>query len=186
MQIELDNLTKNTHLSPSLSYRLPNSLFNIINFTPVIEHIHNLSIDKVSEFADELKFNNNQHKKYIFHYFIHYTCEVLKIYNNKKKPVIYFDTANTLNKEYIPFLDVFIKKFPVIVVHESLSFKDFKKKLKCEGIAAELVVSLMRKLTKIQTGKFYFSKLQYFCKRYELTFLDKTYFNDIRNKLSLL
>ena len=31
-----------------------------------------------------------------------------------------------------------------------------------------------------------FSKLQYFCKRYELTFLDKTYFNDIRNKLSLL
>ena len=186
MQIELDNLTKNTHLSPSLSYRLPNSLFNIINFTLVIERIHNSSIDKVSEFDNELKFNNKQHKKYIFHYFIHYTCEVLKSYNNKKKPVIYFDNANKLNEKYIPFLDVFIKKFPVIVIREPLSLKDFKKKLKCDGFAAELVVVLMRRLSKIQTGKFYFSKLQYFCKHYELTFLDKTYFNDIRNKLSLL
>ena len=34
---------------------------------------------------------------------------------------------------------------------------DFKKKLNCDGSAAELVVLLMRKLTKIQTGKFYFS-----------------------------
>ena len=93
---------------------------------------------------------------------------------------------NTLNKNYISFLDVFIKKFPVIVLQESMSFKDFKRTLKCSGISEELNISLMRKLNKIQTNRFYFSKLQYFCKHYELTFLNKTYFNDIRNKLSLL
>jgi len=180
--MQLENLTKIHHQS----YKLPNSFFNIVNFTPVIEYIHNSSIDKISEFDSELKLNNKQHKKYIFHYFIHYTCEVLKICNNKKKPVIYFDVTNTLNKEYIPFLNVFAKKFPVIIIREPLSFKEFKKTLKCDGVSTELIILLMRKLKKIQIGKFYFSKLQYFCKRYELTFLDKTYFNDIRNKLSLL
>jgi len=169
-----------------LSVKLNGSFFNIVNFTPVIEYIHNLSIDKISEFDDELKFNNRQHKKYVFHYFIYYTCEILKVHNKKNKPVIYFDIMNKLNKNYIPFLDVFIKKFPVIVLQESIPFKDFKKKLKCNGISEELNISLMRKLNKIQANRFYFSKLQYFCKHCELTFLDKTYFNDIRNKLSLL
>ena len=180
--MQLEDLIK----TPQLSVKLHGSFFNIVNFTPVIEYIHNLSIDKISEFDDELKFNNKQHKKYICHYFIYYTCEILKIHNKKNKPVIYFDIMNTLNKNYISFLDLFIKKFPVIVLRESMSFKNFKKKLKCNGISEELNISLMRKLNKIQTNQFYFSKLHYFCKHYELTFLDKTYFNDIRNKLSLL
>ena len=172
--------------TPQLSVKLHGSFFKIVNFTPVIEYVHNLSIDKISEFDDELKFNNKQHKKYIFHYFIYYTCEILKVHNKKNKPVIYFDIVNTLNKNYSSFLDLFIKKFPVIVLQEPMPFKDFKKKLKCNGIREELNISLMRKLNKIQTTRFYFSRLQYFCKHYELTFLDKTYFNDIRNKLSLL
>ena len=53
-------------------------------------------------------------------------------------------------------------------------------------MAEELNIILTSKLSKIQTKKFYFNKLHYFCKRYQLTFLDKTYFNDMRNKLSLL
>ena len=180
--MQLEDLMK----TPHLSVKLEGSFFNIVNFTPVIQYIHNLSIDKISEFDNELKFNNKQHRKYIFHYFIYYTCEILKIHNKKNKPVIYFDTINTLNKNYSCFLDIFIKKFPVIVLQEPVSFKEFKKKLKCNGISEEINISLKRKLNKLQTNRFYFSKLHYFCKHYELTFLDKTYFNDIRNKLSLL
>tara|TARA_R110002020_G_scaffold629_3_gene3172 strand:- start:465 stop:1007 length:543 start_codon:yes stop_codon:yes gene_type:complete len=180
--MQLEDLIK----TPQLSVKLHESFFNIVNFTPVIEYIHNLSIDKISEFDDELKFNNKQHKKYIFHYFIYYTCEILKVHNKKNKPVIYFDIVNELNKNYISFLDLFTKKFPVIVLREPMSFKDFNKKLKCNGISEELNILLMRRLNKVQTNRFYFSRLQYFCKHYELTFLDKTYFNDIRNKLSLL
>ena len=60
--MQLENLTKIHHQS----YKLPNSFFNIVNFTPVIEYIHNSSIDKISEFDSELKLNNKQHKKYIF------------------------------------------------------------------------------------------------------------------------
>jgi hypothetical protein len=180
--MQLEDLTK----IPHLSVKLKGSFFNIVNFTPVIEYIHNLSIDKISEFDKELKFNNRQHRKYIFHYFIYYTCEILKMHNKKNKPVIYFDETNTLNMNYSSFLNIFIKKFPVIALQQPVSFKEFKKNLKCNGVCEELNISLMRKLNKLQAKRFYFSKLHYFCKHYELTFLDKTYFNDIRNKLSLL
>ena len=56
MSMQLEDLIK----TPQLSVKLPGSFFNIVNFTPVIEYIHNLSIDKISEFDDELKFNNKQ------------------------------------------------------------------------------------------------------------------------------
>ena len=80
----------------------------------------------------------------------------------------------------------FEKKFPVLVVREDFTLKELKKKCKCEGYIEELHIILLRKLKKIQNSDFYFNKLHYFCKKYELTFLDKTYFEDIRNKLSLL
>ena len=186
MQMQLEDLTKNTHLGPNLSYRLPESFFKIVNLTPIIRSVHNQVIVKTSEFDSEIKYTNAQHKKYIFHYFIYYTCEILKKYNKKYKPVIFFDSTNKLNLSYSPFLDVFVKKFPVIVLQEDCTFGDFKKKLKCDGYREELHVVLMRKLKKNQSKSFYFNKLQYFCKKYNLTFLDKTYFEDIRNKLSLL
>ena len=186
MQMELEDLTKNTHLSPSLSYRLPDSFFKIVNFAPIIQSVHNQVITKTSEFDSELKRNNAQHKKYIFHYFIYYTCEILKKYNKKYKPVIFFDTTNELNLLYKSFLDVFSKKFPVIILQETYSFSNFKKKIKCDGYRDEVCVVLMQKLDKNQSKSFYFNKLQYFCKKYDLTFLDKTYFEDMRNKLSLL
>lgn len=186
MQMELEHLTKNTHLRPSLSYRLPDSFFNIINLTPVIRLIHDLCVEKASDLKCDLNFKNSIHKKYIYHYFILNVCEVLKLYNNKHKPVIYFDTSNKLNDKFLPILSVFLKNFPVLVIQDSITFNSFKNSLRCSGEKEELVVCLMHKLFKLQAKRFYFSKLQYFCKKYELTFLDKTYFNDMRNKLSLL
>ena len=84
--MQLEDLTK----IPQLSYKLPGSYFNLVNFTPVIEYIHNNSVKSISEFDSDVKLNNTQHKKYVFHYFIYYTCEILKVHNKKFKPVIYF------------------------------------------------------------------------------------------------
>tara|TARA_Y100001963_G_C6679600_1_gene399201 strand:- start:97 stop:639 length:543 start_codon:yes stop_codon:yes gene_type:complete len=169
-----------------ISYKVPGSYFNIVNFTPVIKYIHNISMEKISEFDSELKIKNTQHKKYIFHYFIFYTCEILKIHNKKFKPVIYYDNTIDINMQYLPFLDAFRKKFPVIVIQQDFSVQELKKKMKCSGYAQEFILILMRRLKKIQNTTYYFNKLHYFCKKYDLTFLDKTYFEDIRNKLSLL
>ncbi|MAH48382.1 hypothetical protein CMI37_21335 [Candidatus Pacearchaeota archaeon] len=180
--MQFSDLTKHTHLS----YRIPDSFFKVVNFTPILQFTHNQVVAKTSEFDSELKHNNAQHKKYIFHYFIYNTCEILKKYNKKYKPVIFFNTTNELNVVYKSFLDVFSKKFPVIILQEEYNFSEFKKKVKCNGYCEELRVVLMRKLKKNQSKSFYFNKLQYFCKKYDLTFLDKTYFEDIRNKLSLL
>ena len=180
--MQLEDLTK----IPQLSYKLPGTFFNLVNFTPVIQYIHNNSVKSISEFDDEVKLNSSQHKKYIFHYFIYYTCEILKVHNKKYKPVIYFDINIELNTQYAKFLHTFEQKFPVIIVREDYSFKQLKKKCKCEGYKEELQVILLRKLKKVQNTNYYFNKLHYFCKMYNLTFLDKTYFEDIRNKLSLL
>ena len=180
--MQLEDLTK----IPQLSYKLPGTYFNIVNFTPVIEYIHNNSVKSISEFDNEVKLNSNQHKKYVFHYFIYYTCEILKVHNKKFKPVIYFDINIELNTKYSKFLHTFEQKFPVLILREDFSLKKLKKRCKSEGIREELAVILARKLKKVQNSKFHFNKLHYFCKKYELTFLDKTYFEDIRNKLSLL
>ena len=180
--MQLEDLTK----IPPLNYKLPDSFFNIINFTPVINCINNKCIEKASELSSDLNFKNSVHKKYIYHYFILYSCEVLKQYNKKYKPVIYFDMSNELNKEFLPIFTFFLKNFPVLVIQNCNTINSYKKYLKCDGAREELIISLMRKLFKLQSKGFYFSKLQYVCKKYDLTFLDKTYFNDIRNKLSLL
>ena len=62
--MQLEDLTK----IPQLNYKLPGSYFNLVNFTPVIEYIHNNSVKSISEFDSDVKLNNSQHKKYIFHY----------------------------------------------------------------------------------------------------------------------
>ena len=180
--MQLEDLTKN----PYLNYKLPNSFFNIVNFTPVINHIYNLCIDKASELNCDLNFKNSEHRKYIYHYFILNSCEILKLYNKKYKPVIYFDTNNELNKKFLPIFTFFFKNFPVLIIQQCITFNNFKINLKCDGSKEELAISLMRKLFKLQSKRFYFSKLHYFCRKYDLMFLDKTYFNDIRNKVSLL
>tara|TARA_Y100000310_G_scaffold321878_1_gene380135 strand:- start:652 stop:1059 length:408 start_codon:yes stop_codon:yes gene_type:complete len=134
----------------------------------------------------DLNFKSSIHKKYIYHYLILYSCEFLKLNNKKYKPVIYFDISDNLTVKFILFFQVFLKNFPILSLQEETPFYIFKNSLRCPGQKEELAIYLMRKLFKLQSKRFYFSKVQYFCKKYELTFLDKTYFNDIRNKLSLL
>ena len=125
MQTEFENLTKHIHLSPSLSYKLPGSFFKIVNFTPVIRFIHGLCVKKASDLKCDLNFKNSIHKKYIYHYFILNVCEVLKIYNNKHKPVIYFDISNKLNDKFLPILSVFLKNFPVLVIQDCITFNSY-------------------------------------------------------------
>ena len=180
--MQLKDLTK----IPHQSYKLPNSFFNIINFTPTINTIYSSCIEKASELNTDLNLKSSIHKKYIYHYLILYSCEFLKLNNKKYKPVIYFDIRDDLTKKLMPFFKVFLKNFPILSLQDERSFYMFKNGLRCPGEKDELAVYLMRELFKLQSKKFYFSKLQYFCKKYKLTFLDKTYFDDVRNKLSLL
>jgi hypothetical protein len=179
--MELKDLTKHHQ-----NYKLPNSFFNIVNLTPVISFINDLCVKKASDLKCDLNFKNSTHKKYIYHYFILNVCEVLKLNNKKYRPVIYFDISNELNDKFLSVLLVFLKNFPVLVIRDNITFNSFKNSLRCQGEREELAVRLMNELFKLQSKRFYFSKLQYLCNKYKLTFLDKTYFNDVRNKLSLL
>ena len=70
--------------------------------------------------------------KHVFHYFIYYTCEILKVHNKKFKPVIYFDFNVELNKVYSKFLHTFEQKFPVLIL--SIATKDKKIPIKVKLI----------------------------------------------------
>ena len=164
--MQLKDLTKNLHQS----YKLPASFFNIVNFTPVIIFINDLCIKKASDLKCDLNFKNATHKKYIYHYFILNTCETLRLFNGKYKPVIYFDTSNKLNDKFLPILSVFLKSFPVLAIQDSIVFNNFKNNLKCSGKREELTVHLMSELLKLQLKHFYFSKLNIFVKNMNLRF----------------
>ena len=101
--MQLEDLTK----IPQLSYKLPGSYFNLVNFTPVIEYIHNNSVKSISEFDSDVKLNNTQHKKYEYHYFIYYKFDIIKENKNKIKKVNYFDVDVKINKEYSTILQTF-------------------------------------------------------------------------------
>ena len=60
--MQLEDLTKLTQLS----YKVPGTYFNLVNFTPVIEYIHNNSVQKISEFDSEVKINNKQQRSTFF------------------------------------------------------------------------------------------------------------------------
>ena len=58
--MQLEDLTK----IPHQSYKLPNSFFNIVNFTPIISFINNLCVKKVSDLKCDLNqlFNSYRFK----------------------------------------------------------------------------------------------------------------------------
>jgi hypothetical protein len=57
---------------------------------------------------------------------------------------------------------------------------------KNDGKAQTTINSMISKINKIDISKFTFSEIKKFTKRYELTFLNKDYFNRLSTKLLLI
>ena len=76
--------------------------------------------------------------------------------------------------------------FPVQNIVINTTFDFFVKSLKDPGVREEISNVIFSNESKISRRKFYFSHIEKFCKRYELTFLDKKFFGDIKNKMLML
>lgn len=142
--------------------------------------------------------NNLQVKKFFFHYLIHNICE--KVLETKGKSIIYFNNTqleeSTINKYYseteiLTLLSNILRRIekllPVKIYISKYSIEYLSHLLeKNDGKAQTTVNSMISKINKVDISKYTFSEVKKFTKRYELTFLNKDYFNRLSTKLLLI
>ena len=174
--------------------------FTIIDFNELlINDIQPQIINSLHEFnLLEKSINNLQVKKFIFHYTIYNICQ--KLLDSKSKSIIYFNNTQLddceLTKYYkeneiltfftnflrkidkILPIKIFISKYSIIYLNHLIDIND--------GKAQTTINSMILKINNMDIGKYTFSQVKRFTKRYELTFLNKDYFNRLSTKLLLI
>jgi hypothetical protein len=142
--------------------------------------------------------NNISVKKFFYHYTLLAICE--KILSSKGKTLIYYNNTQmedcesfkyysenelltfftkTLRKaEKLLPIKIYISKYSIVYLTHLIEKND--------GKAQTTINSMISKINKIDISKFTFSEIKKFTKRYELTFLNKDYFNRLSTKLLLI
>ncbi len=167
----------NTFVLPKSRYKLVD--LNDIFVNSNIEHVKNI-------FENQLT-NKSIIRKYFYHTYIFNICKSVIDNNKKHVPVLIFNTEDeSLSNDESKIFDKFLRMFPVINIKTKISFNYFIKSLSDAGMREEISNVIYCSQDKISRKRFYFSKIENFCKRYELTFLDKKFFGDIKNKMLMI
>lgn len=128
-------------------------------------------------------------KRYIkqlsYHFNIYNICEYIRSVVDDNSLVL-FVNKNDLEGSQAKIIGRLCNVFPMFVYISEESFEEFVNKLQFEGYCEEIRTVFSEKIEKIQSKKYYFSKLKSLCETYGLTFLDNEYFSDIKNKLIMI
>jgi len=100
--------------------------------------------------------------------------------------LVFTPTHEDISTEEQKMFDKFNKMFPVQNIVITVNFDYFIKSLDDSGMREEISNIIFSNQDKISRKKFYFSKIEKFCQKYELTFLDKKFFGDIKNKMLMI
>ncbi len=180
---------------------------NIENYDLKIVDLNEMFVNNIQiEIVDSLynfnlldkSINNLQVKKFFFHHLIHNICE--KVLKYKGKSIVYFNYTqleeSTINKyftenEILNFLNKILRKIekllPIKIYISKYSIEYLNHLLEInDGKAQTMVNSMISKINKIDISKYTFSEVKKFTKRYELTFLNRDYFNRLSTKLLLI
>ena len=174
--------------------------FTIIDFNELlIKDIQPQIIDSLHEFnLLEKSINNLEVKKFLYHYTIYSVCQ--KLLNNKSKSIIYFnntqlDECELTNyfkeKEILTFFTNFLRKvdkilpIKIFISKYSILYLDHLIHIN-DGKAQTTINSMILKINNMDISKYTFSQVKNFTKRYELTFLNRDYFNRLSTKLLLI
>lgn len=166
-----------THVIPSTKYKLVN--LNQVFAYSHIEYVKNIFKNQLS--------NKSVIKKYFYHTYITNICKCIIDNNKNYIPVLVFTpTHEDISTEEQKMFDKFNKMFPVQNIVITVNFDYFIKSLDDSGMREEISNIIFSNQDKISRKKFYFSKIEKFCQKYELTFLDKKFFGDIKNKMLMI
>ena len=174
--------------------------FTIIDFNELlIDEIQPEIINSLYEYnLLEKSINNLSVKKFIYHYTIFSICQ--RMLNSKNKSIIYFNNTQledcelmkyfnekdilTLFTNFLRRIDkilqikIFISKYSIVYLDHLISSDD--------GKAYTTINSMISKINNMDISKYTFSEVKKFTRRYELTFLNKDYFNRLSTKLLLI
>lgn len=166
------------------TYVLPKSQYKLVDLNSIFI---NCNIEHTKSVFENQFTNKSVIKKYFYHTYIFNICRSVIDNNKKYIPVLIFNTKDeSLSPDEIKIFDKFLRMFPVLNIKTESSFDNFIKNLSDSGIREEVSNVIYSTRDKISRKRFYFSKIQTFCKRYELTFLDKKFFGDIKNKMLMI
>lgn len=182
------------------SLYIDNYDFTIINFNDLlVNNIQILIIDDLYKFNLLKKsINNLSVKKFIYHHTIYSLCEellkcktnALILFNNTQ-----LEECELMNifseKDILLFFTKFLKKvnkilpIKIYISNYSIEYLDYLINQN-DGKAQTVLNSMISRITNVDLSKYTFSDIKKFTKRYELTFLNRNYFNRLSTKLLLI
>ena len=146
----------------------------------------------VLELLDGLNFMKKDTKKVFYFYIIKKICEFLVETREKNKIIFYFNedsipkteiTQYCNNFRFKSFIRTIAKKvnqlFPVKIYFNDLEFSEFKSN---SGETKDVVMQIREKLNSFKVENYTFSKIKLFTQKYELTYLSKDYFCQVKVK----
>lgn len=166
------------------TYTFPKTKYKLVDLNHVFKCSH---IEHVKEIFKNQITNKSVTKKYFYHIYLKNICNTIIDNNKKFIPVLVFTpTHEDISTEEQKMFDKFNKMFPVQNIVITVNFDYFIKSLDDSGMREEISNIIFSNQDKISRKKFYFSKIEKFCQKYELTFLDKKFFGDIKNKMLMI
>lgn len=136
-------------------------------------------------------------KALILHHLILQICNTVLECKGKEKNIIYFYNSSPTQLKIFKYFDktkiehLFCKTIdklenilPIRVYRGECTFNDLNKN--CLGKKAELIAKIKQAMDNADFSKFTFSKIYSFTRRYNLTFLNKDYFNTIKARQLLI
>lgn len=166
------------------TYLIPGTKYKLVDLNKVFAECH---VEHVKNVFTNALTNKSAIKRYFYHSYIHNICKCIADNNKKFIPVlILFSTDEDISTDEQKIFDKFIKMFPVQHIVTAVNFRYFVRSLDDLGMREEITNIIHCNKDKISRKKFYFSKIEKFCKKYELTFLDKKFFGDIKNKMLMI
>lgn len=167
-----------------ITHVIPNTKYKLVNLNQVFADSH---IELVKNIFENQLSNKSVIKKYFYHTYVSNICKCIIDNNKKYIPTLLFNsTDEDIDLEEQKIFNKFIKMFPVQNIVTTVSFEYFIKSLDDSGMREEITNIISSNQDKIARKKFYFSRIEKFCKKYELTFLDKKFFGDIKNKMLMI
>lgn len=171
--------------------------FALLNFWDIIKPIEQRIFNDIDEYipVDKVSFQNTAVKRIFFHHIILAVCKAVIEHETKNKIIVVFneDESNYCNLSSISelhlakkFFTTVIKKIktllPMNVYMYWNNFDHIKDVIKRNnGEYTELVENLTSLTSKCKVN-FDFERVKRFSKRYGLTYLNKSFFEQIKTK----
>lgn len=153
----------------------------------------------VNEETQKIKLTNRDVRTLIFHHIVYGICEEVTNNLHNYRPVILvqndvvypdsqfcnYCSCKELNQLILAFLNKLKKVLPVFIFYMPKSI-DFNQLHQEKGEVKELIALLQAGITHHEPNKYTFEPIKKFAKKYNLSFLSKDYFNQLKTKTLII